>query len=107
MEAQDKERTTARQKAAPKIKPRLPLKEIDDRNKKRIRELNGEFLNLYRVLGHHANLLSAWIEFAYTLRRDCTTSRSLRELMIPVSYTHLRAHETPEHLVCRLLLEKK
>src|SRR5678816_4939514 len=23
----------------------------------------------------------------------------------PVSYTHLRAHETPEHLVCRLLLE--
>ena len=37
-----------------------------------------------------------------------------RELMdypqvdyVPVSYTHLRAHETPEHLVCRLLLEKK
>src|SRR5678816_16211 len=26
--------------------------------------------------------------------------------MYPVSYTHLRAHETPEHLVCRLLLEK-
>src|SRR5674536_27966 len=25
--------------------------------------------------------------------------------MYPVSYTHLRAHETPEHLVCRLLLE--
>ena len=24
-----------------------------------------------------------------------------------VSYTHLRAHETPEHLVCRLLLENK
>src|SRR5678815_1275722 len=22
-----------------------------------------------------------------------------------ISYTHLRAHETPEHLVCRLLLE--
>ncbi|KQI09585.1 hypothetical protein K777_09835, partial [Campylobacter coli CVM 41970] len=27
--------------------------------------------------------------------------------LIAVSYTHLRAHETPEHLVCRLLLEKK
>ena len=26
---------------------------------------------------------------------------------IAVSYTHLRAHESPEHLVCRLLLEKK
>ena len=25
----------------------------------------------------------------------------------PVSYTHLRAHETELHLVCRLLLEKK
>src|SRR5678816_3483351 len=24
-----------------------------------------------------------------------------------VSYTHLRAHETPEHIVCRILLEKK
>src|SRR5674536_235849 len=28
-------------------------------------------------------------------------------IVAPVSYTHLRAHETPEHLVCRLLLEKK
>src|SRR5678815_1925549 len=34
--------------------------------------------------------------------------RSIKEAgvgmgMTPVSYTHLRAHETPEHLVCRLL----
>ena len=28
-------------------------------------------------------------------------------VMIPVSYTHLRAHETGRNLVCRLLLEKK
>ena len=28
-------------------------------------------------------------------------------LKIAVSYTHLRAHETSLHLVCRLLLEKK
>ena len=27
--------------------------------------------------------------------------------IISVSYTHLRAHETSLHLVCRLLLEKK
>src|SRR5678815_4259633 len=27
----------------------------------------------------------------------------LRRTLLPVSYTHLRAHETPEHLVCRLL----
>ena len=30
-----------------------------------------------------------------------------RESMPLSLYTHLRAHETPEHLVCRLLLEKK
>ena len=29
------------------------------------------------------------------------------DLSIPVSYTHLRAHETVLDLVCRLLLEKK
>ena len=28
-------------------------------------------------------------------------------MAIPVSYTHLRAHETDSYLVCRLLLEKK
>ena len=28
-------------------------------------------------------------------------------IAVPVSYTHLRAHETSLHLVCRLLLEKK
>src|SRR5665213_3448870 len=28
-------------------------------------------------------------------------------LYTPVSYTHLRAHETGRNLVCRLLLEKK
>src|SRR5678816_1851640 len=28
----------------------------------------------------------------------------LQRQTVAVSYTHLRAHETPEHLVCRLLL---
>ena len=31
----------------------------------------------------------------------------VRDGSIPVSYTHLRAHETVLDLVCRLLLEKK
>src|SRR5678815_5061163 len=30
--------------------------------------------------------------------------RKFTDSITPVSYTHLRAHETPEHLVCRLLL---
>ena len=61
---------------------RLPLVEIDERNKQRIVELEGEFLNLYKVIGHNPTMLSAWIEFAYSLRRDCSTPRTLRELMI-------------------------
>src|SRR5665213_1681010 len=32
---------------------------------------------------------------------------SNRPFIQPVSYTHLRAHETGRNLVCRLLLEKK
>src|SRR5450756_1809388 len=31
----------------------------------------------------------------------------IAEDLVPVSYTHLRAHETRHDLVCRLLLEKK
>src|SRR5678816_413898 len=36
------------------------------------------------------------------LLRSQLTGRSMSRSR-PVSYTHLRAHETPEHLVCRLL----
>src|SRR5678815_3347702 len=37
------------------------------------------------------------------LRQPATIQRAA--VLVSVSYTHLRAHETPEHLVCRLLLE--
>src|SRR5450756_2831841 len=37
-----------------------------------------------------------------------SASRGIPKLRLaPVSYTHLRAHETRHDLVCRLLLEKK
>src|SRR5450759_215472 len=52
-----------------------------------------------------------------TEQHDCTdqssqvflglTSRGTPVWVNPVSYTHLRAHETRHDLVCRLLLEKK
>src|SRR5678815_1165546 len=35
---------------------------------------------------------------------DITDGGYKYTFLVPVSYTHLRAHETPEHLVCRLLL---
>ena len=34
------------------------------------------------------------------------TAEEYKKSMDPVSYTHLRAHETKANLVCRLLLEK-
>ena len=34
-------------------------------------------------------------------------ANTLQYSITSVSYTHLRAHETLRHLVCRLLLEKK
>ena len=37
----------------------------------------------------------------------CPSAESGVHCCIPVSYTHLRAHETKANLVCRLLLEKK
>src|SRR5678816_3712226 len=43
----------------------------------------------------------------FTVYKNCPLpTPEDRLLFILVSYTHLRAHETPEHLVCRLLLEK-
>src|SRR5678816_1531180 len=58
------------------------------------------------TLTENADRLAA---FARTLAVPVVhwVGHSLGGLIIPVSYTHLRAHETPEHLVCRLLLEKK
>eukprot|EP00658_Telonema_sp_P-2_P057275 TRINITY_DN45720_c0_g1_i1.p1 TRINITY_DN45720_c0_g1~~TRINITY_DN45720_c0_g1_i1.p1 ORF type:complete len:367 (+),score=108.74 TRINITY_DN45720_c0_g1_i1:117-1217(+) len=40
-------------------------------------------------------------------RLEYFKTRMEQMVEVAVSYTHLRAHETPEHLVCRLLLEKK
>ena len=39
--------------------------------------------------------------------REHTELTWLLNCLTPVSYTHLRAHETVLDLVCRLLLEKK
>ena len=42
---------------------------------------------------------------AFTL--ETLTDGAIMNSVGPVSYTHLRAHETGRNLVCRLLLEKK
>ena len=53
---------------------------------------------------HHVVVIEAIKLMESGLEKHC---HSLWAVYAPVSYTHLRAHETPEHLVCRLLLEKK
>lgn len=68
--------------------PRLPLigDDTDDELVRsmfeRTRAHHGRVPNLYRTLGHSAGMLDAWIGFAWTLRSDATTPRSVRELVI-------------------------
>ena len=50
------------------------------------------------------------MDIALNLDDNDRTGQAVQEAMYsntPVSYTHLRAHETVLDLVCRLLLEKK
>src|SRR5665811_2438063 len=81
----------------------------------------------HRVLDGHLAVVTGYIRYAIRLLRHYPTPSvrpnwtahrlSLRTshvsmipvppTPIPVSYTHLRAHETVLDLVCRILLEKK
>jgi 4-carboxymuconolactone decarboxylase len=61
---------------------RVPSAGFDPRLQKRLEELWGQPVNLYRALGNHAPLTAAWTEFANAIRHDSRTPRALRELMI-------------------------
>src|SRR5665648_1182276 len=63
-----------------------------------------------RVRNEHFDLLI--LDFLMSPIHGDEVVRQIREFnreiyILPVSYTHLRAHETRHDLVCRLLLEKK
>jgi alkylhydroperoxidase family enzyme len=47
-----------------------------------VRSYGVEVPNLYRVLGHAPAMLRAWLDLAWPLRRNATTPRGLRELVI-------------------------
>src|SRR5450756_98005 len=47
------------------------------------------------------------LEQAVRAREHTPGQAPVSPRLMPVSYTHLRAHETRHDLVCRLLLEKK
>src|SRR5450756_2105225 len=52
-------------------------------------------LRITHRCNHRCAICAQWGQNGYNAREDT-----------PVSYTHLRAHETRHDLVCRLLLEK-
>ena len=54
-----------------------------------------------------SHLLYERMSIMYKVELKFDTSKLAPETVNPVSYTHLRAHETRHDLVCRLLLEKK
>ena len=61
---------------------RVPLTEFEPVLKKRLEELWGTPPNLYKALANHPAIISAWTEFANTLRNGSRTPRALRELVI-------------------------
>ncbi len=61
---------------------RVPNAEFEPALKKRLEELWGNPVNLYRALGNHPGLTAAWTEFANSIRHDSKTPRALREVMI-------------------------
>ena len=61
---------------------RVPNAEFGPILQKRLEDLWGRPVNLYRALGNHPALTAAWTEFANAIRHDSTTPRALRELMI-------------------------
>ncbi len=60
----------------------LPLLELEGELGERVRGLGAKQVNLYRSLAHTPELLQAWIDWAWALRENCATPRSLREIMI-------------------------
>lgn len=61
---------------------RVPAASFDPVLQKRLEELWGSPVNLYRALGNHPGLTAAWTEFANAIRHDSKTPRALREIMI-------------------------
>src|SRR5680860_962128 len=88
-----------------------------------IKGVNDNEINDFIELTKHKNLTIKFIEFMPFKGNKWDWSKgvgkleildliskrfgNIEELKNPVSYTHLRAHETDSYLVCRLLLEKK
>ena len=69
----------------------------------------GEFLIVPKMMEHRPNAKEEVEVMLFEPASTLNTGNLINEktLTNPVSYTHLRAHETVLDIVCRLLLEKK
>src|SRR5678815_5918594 len=84
------------------------IREIKNVNYIIIQKLTILLLNiLYNTITKYLYTFTIRVKCQRQLKRYNVQIIHTLHILIPVSYTHLRAHETPEHLVCRLLLEKK
>jgi len=61
---------------------RVPMAEFEPKLKRRLEQLWGKPVNLYRALGNQPALVAAWTEFFSALRHESRTPRALREIMI-------------------------
>ena len=74
-----------------------------------INELKEKLENFNVSSSEHHQTLKELINEIYLYFKENISAQKiiLANTVNPVSYTHLRAHETSQDLVCRLLLEKK
>src|SRR5678816_3544356 len=66
------------------------------------KKFNAAFPDLHASADSAVIARGKYLAFGPAHCSGCHSPRSNQEKRNPVSYTHLRAHETPEHLVCRL-----
>jgi 4-carboxymuconolactone decarboxylase len=78
----------------------MPLATLPDEVAKAFAERDFVHTNFYRTISHNQELTRAWAEFAFRLRDESRTPRSLRELLIlrsamlhhaPYAWHHHRA----------------
>src|SRR5678816_1628510 len=67
----------------------------------RLREI-GEAIGITERAAHRIVVELAEAGYISRKRNGRRNQYTIKPHLPPVSYTHLRAHETPEHLVCRL-----
>src|SRR5678815_2102854 len=62
-----------------------------------------QVVNALKIVGMRSNNAKIFAMLAkYGVQITDQEKEQIKKMIEAVSYTHLRAHETPEHLVCRL-----